>query len=222
MSLVCTGAGGHECRTQLRPREPRAASPGPVGWPKGPARSGTHPVPTPCGGGGTCLLEEQRAELWLRGRILQRGARRLGLKEKGGPGLRLSPGHAEGTLVQREVQLPRWQAGAARAASPPFIICAEHLQSINGLINSLQRPLNYSSSGSSDQSARSQPGSGSGVGAACTASGSPGPSPQQTRRTLPLPPTAGSSGHPTPGEAAQTPPARDFCPTTHRGPEPQG
>lgn len=36
-------------------------------------------------------------------------------------------------------------AGPTQAASLPFIIHGKHLQSISGLINSLQRPLNYSS-----------------------------------------------------------------------------
>ncbi|XP_038943438.1 uncharacterized protein LOC120095219 [Rattus norvegicus] len=37
------------------------------------------------------------------------------------------------------------RVGPTRASSLPFIIPGKHLQSISGLINSLQRPLNYSS-----------------------------------------------------------------------------
>lgn len=37
------------------------------------------------------------------------------------------------------------RVGPTQAASLPFIIHGKHLQSISGLINSLQRPLNYSS-----------------------------------------------------------------------------
>lgn len=99
--LGCPGAGGRGAGPSRDNTEPRAA-PWSGGVPRGSSVQWDMPCPHSLRGGAPGLLEEKRGELSLRGRPLQRGARRLGLKEKGGPGFRLSPGPAEGTLVRRE------------------------------------------------------------------------------------------------------------------------
>ena len=104
----------------------------------------------------TCLLEDTRSRAGAEGQNLAARGRQvgelavcrqveeltvctpLGQKAKAEPWW--CPGNPE---YKRHVKL--WVGGRHRGRAFPLSSAAKHLQSINGLINSLQRPLNYSS-----------------------------------------------------------------------------
>ena len=125
----------------------------PRAWPqeRSPACSRTCRAPTPWEGGSLslgkwslplCLLEEKWAELSLRGRT----SCPLLPEKGGGTQAKAGPWSCRGSAVQLPACRPSRQAPAqAVGREPSLSSAAKHLQSINGLINSLQRPLNYSS-----------------------------------------------------------------------------